>query len=128
MKGMGHALSQELSSVSVWAFYVFVSVGLCLSSSTAKTVTPITKTTTTTRQQQEQHKPITTKESSDGSNEDVGDENETRQIEYWSFWRRSFSPLQWKAVFPSSLLVFMPLKLSVASSAPLAVLVVYVLV
>ena len=43
-------------------------------------------------QQQQQHNneqqnPITTTESYDGSTEDVDGDNETTQIEYWSFWR-----------------------------------------
>ena len=67
-------------------------------------------------------------QSADGGNEDVDEDNETRQIECWSFWRRSFSPLQSKAVFPSCFLVFMLLKLSIESSTPLGVLVAYVLV
>ena len=88
-KGMGHALSQAVSSVSVCVcfFNGFASVGFCVSSSTATTVTSMTATTTAARQQQGQQTPIATAEFYDGGNEDVDDDNETRQIEYWSLWR-----------------------------------------
>ena len=47
----------------------------------------MTATTTAARQQQGQQTPIATAEFYDGGNEDVDDDNETRQIEYWSLWR-----------------------------------------
>ena len=49
-------------------------------------------------------------------------------FEYWSFWRRLFPTPQSQAVLPSSLLMFMVLKPSIASSIPLAVFVAHVLV
>ena len=83
---MWYDLSQAASSIYVFVFFVFVAFDLAFSSATATTATT-TILTTTARRQQEQQKPNTTTESCDGGNEDVDNDNETKQAEYWSFWR-----------------------------------------
>ena len=52
------------------------------------------------RQEQEQLKAITIMEPCDEGNEDVDDDNETRQVGHGSLWRWSFPTPQSQAVSP----------------------------
>ena len=125
---MGHDVSHSVSSVLVLIFYGFVSVGFCLSSATATTQQQRRRQ----QQQQQQHDNNNNKNQSqpqshihDGDDADAGDDNETRQTECWLL-AKTLPFLQSQAVSHSSLLVYMLLRASIASSTPLFALVVYV--
>ena len=89
---MGYELSQAVSSVSVLVlYYVVRSVGLCLFSATATTQQQRRRRRQQQQQQHDNNKNNKTNHDHekpyDGRKEDADDDNETGQIEYWSFWR-----------------------------------------